>query len=51
MNTSACFTSEKEASFSTQKLLMGRIQMLVIGESFCTDQPANKQISILDILM
>lgn len=51
MNTSACFTLEKEASFSTQKLLMGRIQMLAIGESFCTDQPANKQIGVLDTLM
>lgn len=28
---------------------MGGIQMLVIAESFCTDQPANNQISILGI--
>lgn len=48
-NTSVYCTLEKEEFYSTPKWLMGRIQMLVFSESFCTGQPANKQISILYI--
>lgn len=39
----------KEESYSTPRWLIGRIQMPVFCKSLCTDQPAHKQISILDI--
>lgn len=49
MNTSVYCTLERKESYSTPKWFMGRIEMLAFFDIFCPDQPANKQISILNI--